>query len=248
VAEGREIVGKRSATVGKVVKVLLILRVGLWLTVWIAEHGCRFLTSRLPGRESAVLLGLRLFTLLMVVVGLVVLALVTVNIPLTVFAFPGGARAIGVGFGAQNILNNFISGLILLVEKPIKLGDIVDVEGVRGRVTHIGSHCCQVRRFDGIDMLIPNSSCLEKNVTNWTLSDRHLRCTIRVGAAYGSPLPVALGLLRLAVESHPFGLTDPGSRGLPGRLRRRRTDPARDIHLDSARPVKVELTAPQKTA
>jgi small-conductance mechanosensitive channel len=208
VAEGREIVGTRRVTVGKVLQVLLILGVGLWLTVRIAECGRRLVARRLPGRENAVLLGLRLFTLL-AVAGLVAFALFTVHIPLTVFTFLGGALAIGVGFGAQNILNNFISGLILLAESPIKLGDIVEVDGVRGRVSQIGSRCCQVRRFDGIDMLIPNSSFLEKNVTNWTLSDQHLRCTLTVGIAYGSPVGDAASLIGSAAAGHPRVLQDP---------------------------------------
>lgn len=281
VAEGREIVGKRSVTVSKIVQVFLILGVGLWLTARIADYGRRLMTRRLPGRESGALLGLRLFTLL-AVVGLVLFALITVNIPLTVFTFMGGALAIGVGFGAQNILNNFISGLILLAERPIKLGDIVDVDGVRGRVTHIGSRCCQVHRFDGIDMLIPNSSFLEKNVTNWTLSDQHLRCTITVGVDYAAPVGEAMALVGRAADEHPQALKDPvpevyleefGDNALILRLdfwvdlvvepnwrrvmsgiRQRIRElfqengipiafPQRDVHLDSVKPVKVELVA-----
>ncbi|MBU2571788.1 MAG: mechanosensitive ion channel [Gammaproteobacteria bacterium] len=115
-------------------------------------------------------------------------SLVRVHVPLTVFTFFGGALAIGAGFGAQNIISNFISGLILSVERPIKLGDIVDVEGVRVKITHIGGRCCQVHRFDGIDMLIPNSRLLDKSVTNWTLSEQSIRCTVMVGIAYGSPV------------------------------------------------------------
>lgn len=283
VAEGREIVGQRGVTLGKAIQVLLILGIGLWLNGQASGHGMRFLMRRLPGRESAVLLAVRLFGMA-VVVGLVVFTLLVANIPLTAFAFLGGALAIGVGFGAQNLINNFISGLILLIERPIKLGDIVDIEGVRGRVAQIGSRCCEVRRFDGIDMLIPNSSFLEKNVTNWTLSDQHLRCTVNVGIAYGSPLREAAALLERAAAEHPLVLAEPqpeayfedfGDNALLLRLdfwvdinvepnwRRVMSDiryrlaesfdahgivvafPQRDVHLDSARPVKVELVAAQ---
>jgi potassium efflux system protein len=210
VVEGREIVGKRSVTVGKILQVVLILVVGLWLVGYVAEHGRRIMFRRYPGRESTSLLIYRIFSML-AVVGLVVFALVTVNIPITVFAFVGGALALGFGFGAQNILNNFISGLILLVERPIKVGDIVEVDGVRGRVATIGSRCCQVRRFDGIDMLIPNSSFLEKNVTNWTLSDQKLRFTIALRSAYGGELRHVMELLRRAVDEHPKTLKEPRS-------------------------------------
>jgi potassium efflux system protein len=200
--EGREIVGKRSVTLGQILQMLLILVVGLWLAGYVADRGREIMFRRYPGKESSSLLIYRIFSL-GAVVGLVVFALVTVNIPLTVFAFVGGALALGVGFGAQNIINNFISGLILLVERPIKVGDIVEVDGVRGRVATIGSRCCQVRRFDGIDMLVPNSSFLEKNVTNWTLSDQQLRFSITLSVVYGSAIRHVMELLRRAVDEHP---------------------------------------------
>jgi potassium-dependent mechanosensitive channel len=201
VVEGREIAGKRSVTLGKMIQVLLILVLGLWLTGRISAFARRRLLARYSGDESAALLWLRLASIGMGI-GLVVLALLTAHIPLTAFAFMGGALALGLGFGAQNILNNFISGMILLVEKPIKLGDIVEVDGIRGRVHDIGSRCCQVQRFDGIDMLIPNSVFLERTVTNWTLSDQLLRFSVMVGIAYGSPIETAMRLIREAVSEH----------------------------------------------
>lgn len=279
IVEGRELVGKRSVTFGKVTQVLLILVVGFWITARVAVRGRRMALGRLAGRESTALLAHRLISL-SAVVGLVVFALVAVNIPLTAFAFLGGALAIGMGFGAQNILNNFISGLILLAEKTVKLGDIVEVEGIRGQVTDIGSRCCQVHRFDGIDMLIPNSSFLEKNVTNWTLSDQRLRFSIRIGVDYGSPTRETAALTLQAVAECPQALKDPepqvlledfGSdalifqadfwvdlhrepnwRRVASDIRHRIEEllreqgiaiafPQRDIHLDSAKPIQVEV-------
>jgi len=206
--EGREIVGKRSVTVGKIVTLLIIFALGLWLINRITAYGYGVVKNWQAARASQGLLAIRLFSLL-AVVGIVVFALVSVHIPLTVFTFFGGALAIGVGFGAQNILNNFISGLILLTEHSIKLGDIVEVDGVLSRVTKIGSRCCQVHRFDGIDMLIPNSSFLEKNVTNWTLSDQRLRCTVSVGASYDSPVRTAMELVKRAAAEHVQVMQDP---------------------------------------
>jgi small-conductance mechanosensitive channel/uncharacterized protein YdcH (DUF465 family) len=201
VVEGREIAGKRSVTLGKLVQVLLILVLGLWINGRLNAFARRRLLARYGGDENASLLWLRLASLGMGT-GLVILALLTAHIPLTAFAFMGGALALGLGFGAQNILNNFISGMILLVEKPIKLGDIVEVDGIRGRVRDIGSRCCQVQRFDGIDMLIPHSVFLERTVTNWTLSDQLLRFSVTVGIAYGSPVETAMRLVREAVSDH----------------------------------------------
>jgi small-conductance mechanosensitive channel len=89
------------------------------------------------------------------------------------------------------------------------MGDIVEVEGILSRVTHIGSRCCQVQRFDGIDMLIPNSSFLEKTVTNWTLSDHCLRLSVLVGVAYGTPSTQAMALAKRAASEHPQVMTMP---------------------------------------
>ncbi|MEZ4483275.1 MAG: mechanosensitive ion channel [Syntrophotaleaceae bacterium] len=131
------------------------------------------------------------------------------QIPLTAFAFLGGALAIGVGFGGQNLINNFMSSLILLIEKPIKVGDIVEAEGVLGRVTAIGGRCSTIRRLDGVDLLVPNSHLLEKTVVNRTLSDNLVRYEIQVGVAYGSPTRDVFHILEQVVDEHGQILKDP---------------------------------------
>jgi len=108
------------------------------------------------------------------------------NIPLTVFTVLGGALAIGFGFGSQNIVNNLISGLILMIERPIKVGDFIDVDGIFGEVQDIGMRSTRIKAFGNRHMIVPNSSFLDKNVLNWTHSDNEVRATVRVGVAYGS--------------------------------------------------------------
>lgn len=208
VVEGRQISGKRSVTVSKIVKLIMIFWIGFWLVNRITTYGSHRVKRWQPTQASSGLLSLRLLTLV-AVVAIIVFALISVHIPLTVFTFFGGALAIGVGFGAQNIINNFISGLILLAERSIRLGDMVEIEGVLSRVTQIGSRCCQVHRLDGIDMLIPNSRFLENNVTNLTLSDQRLRCTITLGIAYGSSVRKALTLVESAALENPQVLKHP---------------------------------------
>ncbi|MDO8940334.1 MAG: mechanosensitive ion channel [Methylicorpusculum sp.] len=208
IADGREISGKRRVTVGKIVHMLAILSIGFWFIGRLARYSREKVVSWQSAQASSALLGLRLFSLT-AVIAILVFALVSVHIPLTVFTLLGGTLAIGVGFGAQNLLNNFISGLILLMERSIKMGDIVEVEGILSRVSHIGSRCCQVQRFDGIDMLIPNSSFLEKTVTNWTLSDHCLRLSVLVGVAYGTPSTQAMALVKRAASEHPQVMTMP---------------------------------------
>ena len=145
---------------------------------------------------------------------LVLVVFATLNwlrIPLTAFAFLGGAIAIGVGFGAQTLMNNFISGLILLAEQRIKVGDLIDVDGHLGRVVNLGTRCSRVRKFDGVDVLVPNSYLLEKNVVNWTLSDSHHRYDFNVGVAYGTPTELVMSTLTSALEAQSDVLKEPAA-------------------------------------
>ena len=125
-----------------------------------------------------------------------------VNIPLAAFAFLGGAIAIGLGFGAQNLINNFISGFIMLAERPISLSDLIEIEGVVGQVEEIGARCTRIRTGENIHILVPNSTFLEKNITNWTLSDHKIRTSVRVGVIYGSPVQETRRLLLKAVQEN----------------------------------------------
>lgn len=200
-------------TVGKIILGLLVLVVGLLFARRLARLVFARTLARLhleKGAAAAVEKILYyLFTLFVVLFSLQV-----VNIPLTIFAFFGGAVAIAFGFGAQNILNNFISGMILFLERPIKIGDLVDMEGQLGRVEEIGARCTRIRLFTGIHLLVPNSTFLEKAVVNWTLSDEQVRMMVSVGVAYGSPAREVQRLISKAVDEHPQVLKDPKPRVL----------------------------------
>ncbi len=118
--------------------------------------------------------------------GFVCLSLTVAGIPLTVFTVVGGALAIGVGFGSQNIVNNFISGMILLIEQPIRVGDIVEVEGITGEVIAINTRSTKMRNPDNKVFIVPNSFFLEKGVVNWSFENTLLRTTVDFGVSYGS--------------------------------------------------------------
>ncbi len=118
--------------------------------------------------------------------GLVTLSMTVAGIPLTVFTVVGGALAIGVGFGSQNIVNNFISGVILLVEQPIKVGDVVEVEGMAGVIESIGTRSTKIKNADDKIFIVPNSFFLEKAVLNGTYEASVVRNVIDFGVAYGS--------------------------------------------------------------
>jgi potassium efflux system protein len=133
-----------------------------------------------------------------------------VHLPITAFAFVGGALAIGVGFGAQNLLNNFISGFIIMAERPIRLGDLIEIEGSFARVEDIGPRCTRIRTGDNIHILVPNSHFLEKSIVNWTLSDQKVRANVTVGVMYGSPVREVERLLVKAARENEKVLQEPG--------------------------------------
>jgi potassium-dependent mechanosensitive channel len=142
----------------------------------------------------------------------VVTGLRFVHFPLTPFTIVGGALAIGVGFGSQNVMNNFISGLILMLERPVRNGDLVEVEGTFGHIVNMGPRSTRVRASDNTDIIVPNSFFLENNVVNFTLSDDVLRSQVNVGVAYGSPTREVARIVRRVLDEHPAVLKSPEPR------------------------------------
>jgi small-conductance mechanosensitive channel len=132
-----------------------------------------------------------------------------VHIPLTVFTMIGGAVALGVGFGSQNIVNNFISGLILHAERPVRVGDLIQFNDQFGVVEEIGPRSTRVITPSNLEVIVPNSSLLESNVVNWTLSNRMVRSRVRVGVAYGSPTRELSRLLVQAAAESEMVLPSP---------------------------------------
>jgi potassium-dependent mechanosensitive channel len=206
--EGKKITGHRSVTVGKILTALLILAVGYWLCLYLAALIGRLAVMRF-GIDAELANLLRQWSQALLLTVLIVTSLLWVKIPLTIFAFLGGAFAIGIGFGAQNLLKNVISGILLLIERPLRVGDLIEVENVHGRVTTIGLRSSTVRDSKGVVTLIPNSSFLERTLTNWTYSSRIGRFSLRVGAPYGSPTQVVMGLLSGLAAGHPQVLKTP---------------------------------------
>ncbi len=199
--EGQAITGKRSVTVGKVVTALSILVVGLWISSKLTRLGEHIAVTR-NGIDAGSARIARRWILFLVGAILVMISFVMVKIPLTVFAFTGGAVAIGAGFGMQNLLKNLISGLMLLLERPFRPGDLVEVAGVRGRVMDIGMRSSHFRDGNGIETLIPNSTFVEEKVTNWTLSNQSVRIVVKLGVAYDSPVQKLTELLLETAGRH----------------------------------------------
>jgi small-conductance mechanosensitive channel len=120
-----------------------------------------------------------------------------------------GALGVGIGFGLQNVVNNFVSGLILLFERPVNLGDRIDIDSLSGTVTDIGIRASVVRTWQGADVVVPNATLISNNLVNWTLTDLERRMEIAVGVAYGTSPERVLEILLGVARSHPDVLETP---------------------------------------
>ena len=128
---------------------------------------------------------------------------------LTKLTILGGALSVGIGFGLQTIVNNFASGLILLFERPIKVGDTIEIGTDMGEVKKLGLRSTIIQTFDNAEIVVPNSDLIAGQVTNWTLAERKARVKIPVGVAYGTDIPKVLEILLTVAGEHPVILTTP---------------------------------------
>ena len=132
----------------------------------------------------------------------IVVALSMAGFDLSKMAFIAGALGVGIGFGLQNVVNNFISGLILIFERPIQIGDVIERGNLLGVVKKIGIRASMIRTFSGAEVIVPNGELISQEVINWTLSDKVRRIEIAVGVAYGTdPTKVLTILKNLTIKS-----------------------------------------------
>jgi small-conductance mechanosensitive channel len=208
IVEGKTVTTAYGVTVGKSIGVLLLYVFAYWLCSLLSRRLEHLMVKRF-GVDQQLASVTRRWIMIAVSVVLIVLVLNLARIPLTVFAFMGGALAIGVGFGTQTIIKNVISGIIILFERKIRVGDIIAIGGTTGHVTAVDLRASTVRSFDGVEALVPNSSFLENQVVNWTYSNSQIRREIRIGIAYGSPVHEAADIIAGCAEDHGHVLKDP---------------------------------------
>ncbi len=140
------------------------------------------------------------------------LAIAALGVDMTKFTILAGALGVGIGFGLQNIINNFVSGLILLFERPVQVGDVVEVGGSTGAIQRIGIRASVIRLANASEVIVPNGMLISEKVGNWTLSNRQRRMELRVGVAYGSDPKHVIALLTAAATSHPLVTNNPEPR------------------------------------
>jgi small-conductance mechanosensitive channel len=187
-------------TLGKIIIAILIIIIGTRFAQIISKFVARVISKRTSIDIGIIDASQKLFFYCFSVV-FAIYALYMVQVPLTAFTLMGGALALGLGFGSQNVLSNFISGIILLVERPVKTGDFIEVESSIGTVETIGLRSIRIRTQGNEHLIIPNSYLLEKPLVNWTLSDKIVRLELAVGVVYGSPVREVKRMLLAAAAS-----------------------------------------------
>jgi potassium efflux system protein len=201
-----------AIAVSDVVLAFLILYISLWSGGWSRQVSNRWVYTRVA--DTGIRNSLATFTQYIVVMLGVVLAMKAIGLDLTALTVFAGALGVGIGFGMQQIVVNFISGILLLVERPLATTDLVNVDKYEGEVTRIGIRSLTVKTFDNQEVIIPNSSVITKPFTNWTRGDDIMRTVLMVGISYNDDPHKAIKLIKDLLVQHPEILPDPGPKAL----------------------------------
>jgi small-conductance mechanosensitive channel len=200
--------GQISISLGGV----LLFLFSVWLAFWVARTVRVVLQDEvlpkmaLPRGVGNSISSLTYYTVVML--GLV-FALAAAGFEMSQLALVVGALGIGIGLGLQSVVNNFVSGLILMFERPIQPGDVVEVSGTSGKVREIGMRATTLSTFEGADVVVPNGMLLSDKLINWTLSDMDRRIDVNVGVAYGTDPRKVLDLLLEVTTAAPGIATEP---------------------------------------
>ena len=195
-------VDKNPITLGKLILGLICIIFGYYLTRKLSKQIEKNILTRLD-IEPAIRHTLETFIFYLLFLFLFLFILRLLNIPLTVFTIIGGALAVGFGLGSKEIVYDFLSGIVMIIEHPIRKGDLIEVENVQGIVEHIGARASRIHTIDNKHLIVPNNFFLSKTVLNWTLSDEVIRGEIAVGVQYGSPTKKVGEIIKQAAKEHP---------------------------------------------
>lgn len=199
-------VDKNDITIGNLVFGIVVIVGGyVGIRVFVSQFDKRILARfdiDVPHRYT-----IKVFLFYFLIFILCLLTLYFVKVPLTVFTVLGGALALGIGFGARNIINNLICGMVIVTEHPIRVGDLIEVNDLIGIVENIGFRATSIHSLDNTHILIPNSIILEHSILNWTLSDKVIRSKIKLGVSYGSPVEKVREILLKVAQAHKSVLT-----------------------------------------
>jgi small-conductance mechanosensitive channel len=199
--------GETPVTVGDIVQAVVILLVG-----WLLSRGIRATIRRVGPRESlgtqASLYAISRLTHYTIVIVAVLIALSSIGLDFSNLAIVAGALSVGIGFGLQSIVNNFVSGIIILFEHSLRVGDYIELDtGLTGTVKAINVRSTLINTNDNIDIVVPNSEIISTKLTNWTLGEHILRVRIPFGVAYGTDKELVRKAAIEACDEVPYTLT-----------------------------------------
>ena len=201
-------IGKTHLTVGVVLYVILLLLLLVTLSKWLQKWLVNLLFVHHSVEEGTALAISSLVRYVLIFIGLIVI-LQSTGVDLSSLTVLAGALGIGVGFGLQNIAGNVVSGLIILFERPIKVGDRIEVGTITGDVLRISLRATVVRTNDNIDIIVPNSEFITSRVINWSYTDRDVRFSFPVGVSYNANPETVMAILTEVAAEHPGVLTKP---------------------------------------
>jgi len=200
-------VGNAAVTLWGIFATLTILLVVIWLGQWGRAITYRWVFSQIS--DLGVRHSLSVFTQYAVVLSGLLIILRVIGIDLTTLAVFAGAVGVGIGLGMQSFANNFVSGLLLLVERPLRSGDIVKIGEYEGEVVGIGMRSLTVKTFDNQSVIIPNAEVVGNAFTNWTHQDRILRIMLVIGISYDADPHAAQAILERVLADHEAILAVP---------------------------------------
>lgn len=199
--------GGAQISLWRIISTVLIFLIVIWFGQWSRAVTYRWVYSRivdLGARHS-----LSVFTQYAIVLIGVLMILRTIGLDLTTLTVFAGAVGVGIGFGMQTIANNFISGMLLLIERPLRSGDIVKIGDSEGEVSRIGMRSLTMKTFDNLEVIIPNSDVITNAFTNWTHTDKVIRTVLMLRVAYDADPHKVRSILERAVFIHPAVMAEP---------------------------------------
>lgn len=193
-----------------IIKTVIVLTIVFWFFNIFSKKIKSFVNGNKKIKSSnKVIIGKFIDIFVYIAIGVIILK--TVGVEMTTFAVVGGAVGVGIGFGLQKIASNFISGIILLFEKSIEVGDLVEIDNgnILGTVKHFGGRYTLIECFDGKEIMVPNEDFIINRVNNWTFSNNRARIEINFSVAYGTDLEKTIDVAMNVARSHPRCLNYP---------------------------------------
>lgn len=204
-------IGGDPLTVGEITLAIVITAFGIFFIRKMSSHVESKVLSHFD-IEPAFRYTIKTFVSYFLILILALFVLRLLNIPVTVITAVGAAFAFALGLGAQNIVYDFLSGLIMILEHPVRKRDLIEVDNITARVEHVGARATRLLTLDNKHLIVPNNYFLSKTILNWTLSDEVIRSEVKVGVTYGSSTEQVAELMSQAAAEHPEVRKDPAPR------------------------------------